>query len=378
MVTRNSACGRIDIVRFVAIRSRSGRYGGPSDTAASQAVLLTSAGHNVLLASGFLKGDKPDSVIDNEICIQSDPLIHRLGLPSAFSFRLVWRLTPVLRRARIIHVSLCREAMPILVALLAIGLRRELVVQPHGMLTSRKGAKQSVLDLLVRPLYRRARTVIAISHMERDDLLAWEPRQLSISVVGNPAPRQVVSEPALTDPEFDALYLGRIEARKRVDVFIEAARICTSRGRALKFRIVGPADGAADDLLSTARELGIRVDDPVPPSLIDQVLRQSRMLVLPSWREPWGNVLVASMRAGIPVIVAKSAALSDVVAETGAGLVVPDGDAEALASAIESLKRDPVALAEAGRRARQAFATFFDDARVTTELQLALVGDHRP
>lgn len=77
--------------------------------------------------------------------------------------------------------------------------------------------------------------------------------------------------------------------------------------------------------------------------------------VLPSlttrpWAEQFGRVIVEAMAQGVPVIGSTSGAIPEVIGD--AGIVVPEGDAAALAAALQRLRDDPALraqLAAAGR-----------------------------
>lgn len=71
----------------------------------------------------------------------------------------------------------------------------------------------------------------------------------------------------------------------------------------------------------------------------------------PGWLEQFGRVAVEAMAAGVPVVASDSGALRDVVG--GAGVLVPPGDAPALARALRAVLDDPehaARLREAGLR----------------------------
>ena len=59
----------------------------------------------------------------------------------------------------------------------------------------------------------------------------------------------------------------------------------------------------------------------------------------PGWLEQFGRVAVEAMAAGVPVVASDSGALRDVVG--GAGVLVPPGDAPALAAALTAVALDP-------------------------------------
>ncbi|MDB5633046.1 MAG: putative glycosyl transferase, group 1, partial [Tardiphaga sp.] len=61
--------------------------------------------------------------------------------------------------------------------------------------------------------------------------------------------------------------------------------------------------------------------------------------------EPFGRTLVEAMLAGVPVIATDAGAASDILEAGKAGTLVPPGDADALAEAINKIMSRPPALA---------------------------------
>jgi glycosyltransferase involved in cell wall biosynthesis len=82
--------------------------------------------------------------------------------------------------------------------------------------------------------------------------------------------------------------------------------------------------------------------------------RNADILVFPSvWNEPFGIPLVEAMATGIPVIATRGGAFPEIVQDGKTGLLVPRGDAPALAEAILRLLEDGDlrrSMGEAGRR----------------------------
>jgi glycosyltransferase involved in cell wall biosynthesis len=104
------------------------------------------------------------------------------------------------------------------------------------------------------------------------------------------------------------------------------------------------------NLIERAQFMGAIKYDQMP-----QLFQQMDLLVLPTQttkrvREQFGRVIVEAMASGVPVIGSTCGAIPEVIGD--AGLVVPEGDAEALAAAIERLLADENLrrrLARAGR-----------------------------
>ena len=117
----------------------------------------------------------------------------------------------------------------------------------------------------------------------------------------------------------------------------------------------------ADPLGDHVRFLGLRGD-------VAALLRRSDVFVFPSLWEGVGTALREAMLLGRPVVASDIPAHREFVTHGVDGLLVPPADAEALATAILRLLRDPEEAAAIGRRAAESAARF-DIRRTTRELQ---------
>ena len=84
--------------------------------------------------------------------------------------------------------------------------------------------------------------------------------------------------------------------------------------------------------------------------------RQVSVFVLPSLFEPFGLVFAEAMASGLPVVATYTCGVPEIVRDGETGLLVPIGDAHALASALAELLGDPErarALGAAGRASVQ-------------------------
>lgn len=358
------------LLRVVSLRTSTARYGGPSDTAASQARLVASERCSVSLLYGTLRGEEPDTSDEAPIVRQVSEYVRlrrgSLTWVLGMSPRLARATLREVRAADVVHVSMSREALPILATALALLLRRPVIAQPHGMLTSRSSRRHQILDLMVRPLVRRSSRVVALTTVEKDQLMdLYELPSFRVVCVGNPL---VTALPETErPPEFDALFLGRIHDRKRPDVFIEAARHALVSGWSEHYAFVGPLQvDAADFEAAVASTPNLDWLGPVPRDEVGRTLLRGRVFVLPSHAEPWGNVLVAALALGRPCVVTRSAALSTRLGD--AGTVVPDDDPQELARAVHDLVTDAAAYERASNAARQLYREEFSDEAVRTHL----------
>jgi glycosyltransferase involved in cell wall biosynthesis len=96
-------------------------------------------------------------------------------------------------------------------------------------------------------------------------------------------------------------------------------------------------------------------------------------LTTPRWKEQLGQTALDGLAVGVPVVASASGGLADAVGE--AGILVPEGDAAALAGALGRLRADPELrrrLAEQGReRFRREFAIPAYAEKIAASLGLA-------
>jgi len=130
--------------------------------------------------------------------------------------------------------------------------------------------------------------------------------------------------------------------------------------------LVGPPDrldpAYAESLQALAQELGLgqRVRFLGSRSDVPDILRASDVFVLSSDYE--GNPLsvLEAMAAGLPVVSTAVGGVPELVQHGATGLLVPAGNAHALAEAITQLGRDAPQRAAMGRAARQTALERFD------------------
>jgi starch synthase len=97
----------------------------------------------------------------------------------------------------------------------------------------------------------------------------------------------------------------------------------------------------------------------------------------PSEYEPLGIVNLEAMACGCAVVASAVGGIPEVVADGETGLLVPPGEPEALATAINSVIRDPGLAAALGARGRERAVAEFSWAAVaaqTAQLYAELAG----
>jgi glycosyltransferase involved in cell wall biosynthesis len=223
--------------------------------------------------------------------------------------------------------------------------------------------------------YRRA-AFHAISQSTRDDLVrrGISSRRIHVIYPGvDPAwftPGGGASRAAV--PTF--LYVGRLRRYKGVATAVEAIRLMRQRGCEARLDIAGDGDDRARLGRLVARK---GVSDAVTflgfvtEERKRELMRRSWALVFPSAKEGWGISNVEAAACGTPAVAANSPGLRESVQHEETGLLVPYGDAPALAGALQRLARHPDQVERLGTAARRFAETLsWDRAAAETETQL--------
>jgi glycosyltransferase involved in cell wall biosynthesis len=161
-------------------------------------------------------------------------------------------------------------------------------------------------------------------------------------------------------PTFAFGYVGRLVEEKGLRVLLDAfARLHPESDATLVVLGDGPLRDelqrriAAPPLAGRVRWLPVVPHREVPRylSALDALVLPS--LTRPGWKEQFGRVIIEAAACGTPVIGSDSGEIPHLIGRLGAGLVVPEGQAEPLARAMAQLQTDPellLGLRERGRR----------------------------
>jgi glycosyltransferase involved in cell wall biosynthesis len=181
--------------------------------------------------------------------------------------------------------------------------------------------------------------------------------------------------------ELNFLFVGRLEPEKGVKVLLSAWRLLELHPRSAALVLVGSGSlcaavrkAAVGEHLSPSPDDGANAGAVVAlgrasAQELRNFYRAADVLVLPSiptrtFREPWGLVVNEAFNQQLPVIAtdAVGAVAGGLVRDRRNGLVVPAGDARALAQAMRTLALDPRLRARLGAAARADVRPYTYDA----------------
>ncbi len=295
----------------------------------------------------------------------------------------------ILPSVDVAHLHEFRTAENLLVTPVAQDLNVPIVLSPHGTLnlsTGRGFLKSGWDRLLGAGVAQRIDQVIALTETELGEVqslwstLGARHDQTRFSLIPNgihlsefdllPSANDIRARYHL-DKAPTVLFMGRLQARKGVDVLVNAFRAAdVAESRLL---IVGPDEG----MLSTLRDLAegdprIAFTGYLAGEARLQALAAGDIFALPATGEGQPIAALEAMAAGMPVLLSPGCNM-DEVAEYGAGYVV-QASVEALAGRLRELLSDGELRQSMGARARRLVAEKYAWDEVASELERVYEG----
>ena len=366
------------------------RYGGPIVSVHALCKALAQRGHDVQVFTTNVDG-RANSAVPLGLPVNMDG-VKVWYFPVPFLRRLYWspRMGRALRQQMssfdIVHTHSVFLWPTWAAARAAACHGVPYVVAPRGMLVAelikRKSRllKTSWIRLIERGNLEHAAAIHVTSRIEGDDLAGFGIRLPPVLIVPNgvdliPAAADggagSAEVTALTAGPRYLLFIGRINWKKGLDRLIPAmAQLVGTH-----LVIAGNDEEAYQPVLEAlARQHGVeqRVWFIGPAYGSDKLalLRHATALVVPSYSENFGNVVLEAMAAGCPVVVTPEMGVADIVRESGAGVVV-DGAPETLAAGIAQMLSDPDLLETMSANGSAAAARHYGWDMVAQEMEAA-------
>lgn len=227
--------------------------------------------------------------------------------------------------------------------------RRPLVVTLHNLVPPRHHA-------LLGFLLRQCSGVVAVSHaVAKTAPVACQVIHNGISLAPYREPLERLEARAQlgwAPAERIVLCVARLSPEKGVAVLAEAAQ-----GLGTRIRVVVAGEGperARLEALGGVQLLGERSDIP-------RLLAAADLYCQPSHQEGLGLALIEAMAAGLPIVASRVGGIPELIDDQETGLLVPAGDALALAEALSRALREPQWAEQLGNSARRRAHTHFSE-----------------
>ena len=293
--------------------------------------------------------------------------VHRYGAPSSKRFlvrqTLVYLIWLQLRhRFDILH---CHAAYPqaYVGATFKNIFKRPVVVRPHGsdIVPGGRMRKNASLEKRVRLALLRADAIIAQGNYLRDVILELGIPQDKIVIINNGVDlASYTDSEAFPHPRPYILALGNLIRRKGFDILLKAFK--GIREQRVDLLIAG-AGREAQSLKIMARELGLEQQVHFLGVVTGQekinLYKSALFFVCPSRKEPFANVILEALAAGLPVVASAVDGNLELVHHEKHGLLFPVDDCDALTGALRRMMSEQ-GLAERFRQVVPSFISQFD------------------
>jgi glycosyltransferase involved in cell wall biosynthesis len=181
----------------------------------------------------------------------------------------------------------------------------------------------------------------------------------------------------LTNKELNLLCIGTLHEVKGQAFLLEACRLLKEMGYPFSCRFVGDgpdkaalaAQAANAGLDGSVHFLGRRTREEIV-----RLIQEADVLVAPSVASQDGRregipvVLMEAMACKLPVVASRLSGIPELVKDGKTGLLVPPGDAEALAEALAYLYKQPEKRQQLGQAGRERILQTFDLHKNAAEL----------
>ena len=337
-------------------------FGGGERHLADLSHALTDRGHEVYAAA------VPDSRLWTELSFLTQSrllaLSHRNYPKNLTSLAAFVRA----RGIEIVHAHAARDYH---LAALAVRLapRSRLVLTRHALFPLRQ---------INRPLLRSAGRMIAVSQAVAESVRRSGVIESSkITVVHNGIDTDRFTQARVRDANRPVLIgtVGHLAPIKGFDVFVRAAKLISAHREDIRFVITGEDKSVQMDhrrsLESLIAELGLSEIVTMPGWQDDMpaVLSSLDLFVSSARSEPFGLAIVEAMAAGLPIVATASEGALEIIEDGITGKLVPTGDPEALAGAINALLDDLLECLRLARNAQLAARERYSLARMATDTE---------
>ena len=153
------------------------------------------------------------------------------------------------------------------------------------------------------------------------------------------------------------LFVAALEAYKNIDGLAAAWRLLAPRVPEARLVIVGRGSRrhVAEGLRAEFPERVVH-HDWLEPVGVAAALDDATALVLPSWPEGLGRVIIEAFARGRAVVATDAGGIPDLITDGIEGLLVPPGDVDALVAALERVSIDRALAERLGAAAHERYA----------------------
>lgn len=350
-------------------------YGGPVRSVAALCEALVAKGHEVSVLTTNANGKTDLPVTHGEAAtidgVQVTYFKRLTGDHSNFS--------PVLLRAfwqqctsfDVVHIHSWWNLVTIPVMMMCLLKKITPVLSPRGSITAytiqhQKSFAKNIFHSAIGSTLLGKAVMHVTTAMEKQDVESLVHPKATFVI---PNILQLPQTAYLNNGQKDhlkLLYLGRIDPKKNIELLLNT--LLHNFHVPYTLEIVGDGDMAYINSLKqyTSSNRHITWSDPIHSNAKWQTLASADLLLLPSYNENYGNVILESLSQGTPVMISDQVGLKDYIEENQLGWVLPN-DPIQWRSTLQHIWENPSALKAIRDKAPVAIQQHFNIGKLTED-----------
>ncbi|NOW98783.1 XrtY-associated glycosyltransferase XYAG1 [Mucilaginibacter sp. SG564] len=306
-------------------------YGGPIMSVSMLCQQLVTAGFDIMVYTTTANGTLELPVAPNKaVTVDGVTVIYFKRITkdhTHFSPALLKSVWQNVKQYDVVHIQAWWNLVSVLSCLIAVWRRVPVVISARGTLSpysfqnKNKGIKKTIHHLFTKPLFKRSYCHVTTQREQEAMLSLVRPK--SIFNIANLVKLPLINRATDSNHQgsvFKLIFLSRIEEKKGLDILINALPYLT-----FPFTLTIAGDGDSRyiaELKKLAKSngheqsinwLGFQNENKF------ELLKGNNLLVLPSYDENFGNVVIESLSQGTAVLLSEFVGLSTYVVEKSLG-----------------------------------------------------------
>ena len=290
-----------------------------------------------------------------------------------FSPALLRKLWKEVRQFDVVHIHAWWNLVSVFSCWVALRRGVPVIVSPRGTLSAYSFTnkndlpKKMIHGLLGRSLLKKS-TIHVTSDREKMAMeLLVDPEHIFNIPNFITLPDRISNTPVATDSHFKLIFLSRIEEKKGLEILFDALAMVKIP---YDLTIAGDGDtnyvnslkalAGKNNISGHINWIGFQKENKF------DILRQHHLMVLPSYDENFGNVVIESLSVGTAVLISNNVGLAAYVEQNNFGWVCAN-DAASFAGVISQLNTEDARLKNTREKAPVKIRTDFDEKKLVRE-----------
>jgi glycosyltransferase involved in cell wall biosynthesis len=353
-------------------------YGGPTMSVSKLSEQLAKAGVNVdVFTTTANGGNELDVVTGQPVWIDGVPVTYFKRVTKDHTHFSPALLKTVWKNAKgydIIHIHAWWNLVSVLSCFIGVIKKTPVLISPRGTLsaysfTNKSTAAKNVLHRVLGAYLLKKSHIHATSKAEYEAIQKIT-RPKSMAVIPNfvKLPAEKYQENKEGETIFKLLFFSRIEEKKGLDILINALPQLI-----MPYSLTIAGDGDAD-YIQQLKGVAEKNDSSKNINWVGfqnenkfDMLNAHDLMVLPSYDENFGNVVIESLAAGTAVLISDKVGLADYVAENNLGWLCKTNPASISAAINDVFLNRKAALKKIRENAFSIVSDDFNEANLTTK-----------